>query len=310
MIKINYVTGIIFLVFLYLKDKIQHPFVKKNNIIIDIFFLVVLVFLYLLDKIQHPFVKKINNLNPFKTTNVFTYIEPELLSDKRIQLLNKNSDIPVFFDLCIKLMQKKFSNLIILTPYNYLDYVDNFPIKMGSKSDYSLKQRIELLSAYVLEKNGGLFLSPGTIVYDKKDILTQINNNDVVTFGDKTYLEPSSMILGCKYNSEFIKLYKEKLLENNLRNSEVILKNLIVNNEFTQKHYSDGTLNSLNNRIFISDYLGNRNIKYKNMDNLSLISVNYDDLLNNLEYKWFMNLSYEQFTKSNMFVKELLKRLL
>ena len=280
----------------------------KNNIIVGV--ILIFVFLYLLDKIQHPLVQKINNFNPLKTTNVFTYIEPEILSDKRIQLLNKNSDIPVFFDLCIKLMKNKFSNVIILTPYNYLDYVDNFPIKMGAKSDYSLKQRIDLLSAYVLEKNGGLFLSPGTIVYDKKDILTQINNNDIITFGDKTYLEPSSMILGSKSNSEFIKLYKEKLLENNLRNSEVILKNLIVNNKFTQKHYSDGTLNSLNNRIFISDYLGNRNIKYKNMDNLSLISVNYEDLLNNLDYKWFMNLSYDQFIKSNMFVAGVLKRLL
>ena len=280
----------------------------KNNIVIGIIFIV--VFLYLLDKIQHPFVKKINNFNPLKTVNVFTYIEPQILSDKRIQLLNKNSDIPVFFDLCIKLMQKKFSNLIILTPNNYLDYVDKFPINMNPKSDYPLKQRIDLLSAFVLEKNGGLFLSPGTIVYDKKDILTQINNNDVVTFGDKTYLEPSSMMLGCKANSEFIKLYKEKLLTNNLRNSEDILKKLIVSNRFTQKHYSDGTLNSLNNKIFISDYLGNRNINYKNMDELSLISINYEDLMNNLDYKWFMNLSFEQFIKSDIFVTRVLKRLL
>ena len=81
-----------------------------------------------------------DKINPLKTTNVFTYIEPEILSDKRIQLLNKNSDIPVFFDLCIKLMKNKFSNVIILTPYNYLDYVDNFPIKMGSKSDYYLNK--------------------------------------------------------------------------------------------------------------------------------------------------------------------------
>ena len=277
----------------------------KKNIIIGIIFL--LVFLYLLDKIQHPLLQKIN---PLKTNNVYTYVESEILSDKRIQLLNKNSDIPVFFDLCIKLMQNKFSNLVILTPYNYLDYVDNFPIKMGAKSDYPLKQRIDLLSAYVLEKNGGLFLSPGTIVYDKKDILTQINNNDIVTFGDKTYLEPSSMILGSKANSEFIKIYKKRLLENNLRNSEGILKDLIVSNRFTQMHYSDGTLNSLNNRIFISDYLGNRNIKYKNMEKLSLISVNYEDLLNNLDYKWFMNVSYDQFINSNMFVAGVLKRLL
>ena len=93
----------------------------KKNIIIGIIFL--LVFLYLLDKIQHPLLQKIN---PLKTNNVYTYVESEILSDKRIQLLNKNSDIPVFFDLCIKLMQNKFSNLVILTPYNYLDYVDNF----------------------------------------------------------------------------------------------------------------------------------------------------------------------------------------
>lgn len=277
----------------------------KKNIIIGIIFL--LVFLYLLDKIQHPLLQK---LNPLKTNNVYTYIESEILSDKRIQLLNKNSDIPIFFDLCIKLMQNKFSNLVILTPYNYLDYVDNFPIKMGAKSDYPLKQRIDLLSAYVLEKNGGLFLSPGTIVYDKKDILTQINNNDIVTFGDKTYLEPSSMILGSKANSEFIKIYKKRLLENNLRNSEGILKDLVVSNRFTQMHYSDGTLNSLNNRIFISDYLGNRNIKYKNMEKLSLISVNYEDLLNNLDYKWFVNVSYDQFINSNMFAAGVLKRLL
>lgn len=277
----------------------------KKNIIIGIIFL--LVFLYLLDKIQHPLLQK---LNPLKRNNVYTYVESEILSDKRIQLLNKNSDIPIFFDLCIKLMQNKFSNLVILTPYNYLDYVDNFPIKMGAKSDYPLKQRIDLLSAYVLEKNGGLFLSPGTIVYDKKDILTQINNNDIVTFGDKTYLEPSSMILGSKANSEFIKIYKKRLLENNLRNSEGILKDLIVSNRFTQMHYSDGTLNSLNNRIFISDYLGNRNIKYKNMEKLSLISVNYEDLLNNLDYKWFVNVSYDQFINSNMFVAGVLKRLL
>lgn len=277
----------------------------KKNIIIGIIFL--LVFLYVLDKIQHPLLQK---MNPLKRNNVYTYVESEILSDKRIQLLNKNSDIPVFFDLCIKLMQNKFSNLVILTPYNYLDYVDNFPIKMGAKSDYPLKQRIDLLSAYVLEKNGGLFLSPGTIVYDKKDILTQINNNDIVTFGDKTYLEPSSMILGSKANSEFIKIYKKRLLENNLRNSEGILKDLIVSNRFTQMHYSDGRLNSLNNRIFISDYLGNRNIKYKNMEKLSLISVNYEDLFNNLDYKWFVNLSYDQFVNSNMFAAGLLKRLL
>ena len=46
------------------------------------------------------------------------------------------------------------------------------------------------------------------------------------------------------------------------------------------------------------------------MDDLSLISVNYEDLLNNLDYKWFMNLSFEQFIKSNMFVAGVLKRLL
>ena len=78
---------------------------------------------------------------------------------------------------------------------------------MCPSSEYTLKTRVDLLSAFILEKYGGLFLSPGTIVYDKKDILNKTNTYDIVTFG-KSRFNPNSYILGCKHNSEFIKIYK------------------------------------------------------------------------------------------------------
>ena len=51
------------------------------------------------------------------------------------------------------------TDLVVLTPNNYLNYVEDFPICMNANSEFPLKFRVELLSSYVLEKYGGLFLS-------------------------------------------------------------------------------------------------------------------------------------------------------
>ena len=276
--------------------------------------IVVFILCKLFNKINHPVVRKINKFNPLGSPKVFTYIEEptNFNNEKKIQLLSKNNDIPVFFKFCLKLMKNKFSDLIILTPENYQKYVKDFPIKMCPSSEYPLRNRVELLSAYVLEKNGGLFLSPGTIVYDKKDILSRVNSYDVVTFG-KSKIYPNTSILGAEANSNFIKTYKNELTLQFLTNTRNILSNVLKNNTFNQYHYSDefdGTVNERNTLITINDYLGNTNIRYKNLNNLSLISVPYEELLRNSEYYWFNNLSVEQFLNTDMFVTRLIKKLM
>ena len=281
---------------------------------ITLILIVVFILCKVLNKINHPIFKKINKFNPLSSPRVFTYIEipTNFDNEKKIQLLSKNNDIPVFFKFCLKLMKSQFSDLVILTPQNYKKYVKDFPIKMCPSSEYPLRNRVELLSAYVLEKNGGLFLSPGTIVYDKKDILSKVKSFDVVTFG-KSRIYPNASILGCEANSGFIKTYKTILTQQFLKNTRNILSNVLKNNTFNQYHYSDeydGTINERNTLITINDYLGNTNIRYKNLNNLALISVPYEELLRNSQYYWFNNLSDEQFLNTDMFVSRLMKKLM
>ena len=283
---------------------------------ITLILIVIFILCKILNEINNPFFRTINKYNPFGTPKVFTYIEEpsNFNNEKKIQLLSKNNDIPIFFQLCIKLMKQKISNLIVLTPKNYKQYVTNFPIKMCPTSEHPLKNRVELLSAYVLDKNGGLFISPGTIVNDMKDILCKVKSFDVVTFG-KSKINPNTYLLGSQYNSDFIKLYKKDLTLKFLTNTEHILSNILQDNKFNQYHYSgeyDGTINDTNVLISINDYLGKKDIRYKNKNNLALISVPYEELLRNKEYYWFNNLSKEQFTSSmnDIYVSKLLKKLL
>ena len=272
-----------------------------------------------MNRINIPVIKDINNFNPLKSYNVYTYIESpsNFNNEKKIQLLSKNSDIPVFLKVCIELMKKKINGLhrklIVLTPLNYHNYVDDFPIKMSPTSDYSLKNRVDLLSAYVLEKNGGLFISPGTIVYKLNDILSKVNSFDFVTFGGSKF-NPNSYMLGSKHNGEFIKKYKQNLINRFPVSSDNILQKTLSENNFKEGyHYSgeyDGSVSKSNSKIFITDYLGKTNIRYKDIEKLSLISVPYEQLLRNSEYYWFNNLSREQFYDSDLFVSRLLKKLL
>ncbi len=287
----------------------------------QIFLVIFVLYLFfnLMNRINIPIIKDINNFNPLKSYNVYTYIETptNYNNEKKIQLLSKNLDTPIFFKLCLELMELKINGLnttlIVLNPENYLDYVSDFPIKMCPTSEYSLKNRVDLLSAYVLEQNGGLFISPGTIVYNLNDILSNVNSFNFVTFGRSKY-NPNSYIIGSKHNSEFIKTYKNTLTQNFPVTADNILQKILSENEFKNSyHYSgeyDGSISKSNNEIFISDYLGKTDILYKNIDNLSLISVPYSELLRNQEYKWFNNLSRQQFYDSDIFVSRLLKKLL
>ena len=282
--------------------------------LITLILIAIFILCKILNKINNPVFKEINKFNPIGSPSVFTYIEEptNFNNEKKIQLLSKNNDTPIFFQLCLKIMENKFSNLVVLTPKNYKKYVKDFPIKMCPSSEYPLRNRVELLSAYVLEENGGLFISPGTIVHNKKDILSKVNSFDVVTFG-QSKINPNTYILGAQQGSDFIKKYKKDLTLQFLTNTSNILSNILQNNEFNHYHYSDeydGTRNERNILISINDYIGKRNIKYKNVDNLALISVPYEELLRNKEYYWFNNLSKEQFFETDMFVSRLLKKLM
>ena len=91
----------------------------------------IFIFCKVLNNVNTPIIKKINKYNPFATSMIFTYMEEptNFNNEKKIQLLSKNNDVPIFFKLCIKLMKRQFNNLVVLTPNNYREYAKIFQLK-------------------------------------------------------------------------------------------------------------------------------------------------------------------------------------
>jgi hypothetical protein len=284
---------------------------------------------------NNPLLVEINKLNPIRSLRVYTYIEmPKNYNlEKKIQLLSKNDSIPLFLSIALKIMKQKIdgvnTDLVVLTPQNYLKYVDDFPICMDPKSEFSLKFRVDLLSAYVLNKYGGLFLSPGTIVKNLGDILSKVNNYDLVTFGGAPEIInacnntkfPNNYVLGSQNNNNVIRQYKKRMLDVVLNKRNVASENIgttilseVLNEiDCNQYHYScdvDGTLDINKKLITIDDYLGHEEIVYKNENNLRFISLPYHMMLLNSDYKWFLNFSYDQFKSSSLFINRLILSLL
>ena len=266
------------------------------------------------DDVNSLLVNSIKDLNPLKTYHLWTYIEAEEPT-KQIQLLNNHIDIPVYLKQCL---DKMSGNLTILTPINIEKFIPGFPINMSKSSPLSLKKRTDILFAFILEKYGGICISPGTIVYNLTEPLREVYINDMVTFGSSTPVNtgsksphyPDTYIIGSKPNTELISNYKQKLLDTTFKNSAEILSECLQEKEYKTKHYGPkfvGTHDMNNNKLTLSDYLNQTKINYLSKKDHLAIILPYNELINNNEYRWFLNLSEEQFNNSNLEIIRLLK---
>ena len=257
-------------------------------------------------------INSIKEVNPLSTYKVWTYIEMEN-TPKQIQLLNESIELPVYFRKCI---EKINFHVTVLHPYNIHEYLPDFSIPMGKSSPLSLKKRVDILFAHILERYGGLCISPGTIVYNLTEPLREVYLHDIVTFGSstpvstsKSHLYPDNYIIGAPQDSKIIKKYKELLLNDTFRNSSDILSECLVEGEYNGKHYCSktvGTHDNMMNKLTVDDYLNKQPIHFQNKKEHLAITIPYNQLINNTEYAWFLNLSEEQFNQSNLEIVRLL----
>lgn len=265
------------------------------------------------EDINSLIINSIKDLNPLKTYKTWTYVEAGEPT-KQLQLLNNEINIPVYFQKCI---EKIGGNVTILTPLNIEKYIPEFPIKMNKSSPLSLKKRTDILFAFILEKYGGICISPGTVVYDLTEPLRDIYINDIVTFGSSTPMNtgsvsqyyPDTYIIGSKPNSELIQNYKKQLLTTTYKNSSEILSDCLKEKEYKIKNYGPktvGTHDMNNNKLSLSDYLNKTKINYLSKKDHLTITLPYNELVNNNEYKWFLNLSEDQFNNSELEIVRLL----
>mgnify|MGYP001234385876 CR=1 FL=1 len=155
---------------------------------------------------------------------VWTYIEKPYSGTKHKTQFSNNytDDIPYFLKICVLLMEKaarRDYKFVILTPENICNYIHDFPIKMGYTSQYTLKYRVDLLGAYILEKFGGIWLSPGTIIQKRcfyGNIFSELQRQDIVTFGSDSSIinncalqyNPDNLVIASTNKSPIIALYK------------------------------------------------------------------------------------------------------
>tara|TARA_Y100000389_G_C17451060_1_gene514837 strand:- start:1661 stop:2578 length:918 start_codon:yes stop_codon:yes gene_type:complete len=269
----------------------------------------------LIDTVNNTFKKLVSN--KVIQTSVWTYVEPYSF-EKEIHSEQKKS-IPDFFQLCIEKMKQLNPNLIVLTPDTISKYIKNFPIKMGNNSEYPLRERIDLLFAFILEKYGGVCLSPATIVSNIDELIYQSTINDIVSVGsspevigysiDKMY--PNTYVIGGKKGSSFLKLYKQTLLKNygkkNKQLSDVksygVLSSLLKYKLPKQVHFSDGTYDDSLKKIDIPVFLSKTNKEYESYSHL--ISLPYEELFEK-KYLWFLNMSKQELLSSNILITKYL----
>ena len=296
-----FIVVVLAIIFIYYYDK-NKQLTGKDSVIDQFIELIV-------DLLKRVFTSKLSK------TKIWTYIEP-ISFEKSIHLLENDEIISDYFRMCIERMKQLHPNLVILTPETIPEYIDDFPFKMGKTSHIPLRERVDLLFSFILEKYGGLCISPGTVIINIDELISKSNKQDIVTVGSSPEifgftndnLTPNTYVIGGKKGSSFLKLYKQTLLRNytqknkqltDIKSYEVISSLLKYKkpSHFHVTSLSDGTYDSNLRKIDITRFVSTNEIKYKNPP--YLLSIPYENLFDK-KYYWFLTMSKKELLESNI----------
>ena len=254
----------------------------------------------------------------------------------RYPQLKYNYNYP-FEKLCIETfinnMDKHDVNVIILTHKNTVNYVPNFPLRLKN-SGYEEKKVTDLLGAYILERYGGLWVSPYTITLNRNysQLFEQMRHNDLITFGTSpnidnsdpyngTFKAVNNSIIGAKHGTPVIRKYKELMesyafskpfqyLYNHVNNDPEPLGEAIHSMKPTMIHYCckyDGSYNVNDRKIHIDEFFGKMPIMFKEPTSLLFISIPYKEMEYNTKYSWIKSTPMNQLFNSGLSIVEVLK---
>lgn len=322
-----------------------------NRLLIFIVFIGIVLFIYhtskpnpnslemqpILDDIDPMIMSKVNN----GKLNVWTFCQDEDYSFKmnwRQPIGKYNYKYP-FQKLCVETMLKHLSgydiNFIIINRKNAHLYVPHFPTRLKhSGFGYGDKPVNDLLGAYLLEKYGGLWLSPYTVCLnrDYRGLFSDCKSYEMVTFGtspnmitnmvphkNMTYV--NNLIIGAKRNCPCIIAYKNLLeqhlfgkqyqyMYNHVGKNPEPLGEAIVYTKPLQKHYSsiyDGSYNINDRKIHIDAMLGKMPLQFKDPMSMLFVSVPYNEWSTDTNYRWILNTSYDELLNSNIAIVETIK---
>lgn len=278
--------------------------------------IVICVVLFAFDKL-FPF-NILREISPIRTNKYWTYIEYNDDIDVEGETMGDEKKIPDYFHICLEKMKRELPDLVVLTPKNINHYVDNFPLKMDCTSPICLKERTNILFSFILEKYGGVCISPGVIVMPEiYKFMYRSYNNEIVTLGDS--MKESDMfntyIIGGKQGTDFMKEYRLTLLTSYAKgNEQNVTDNILshVMKYYKPSHYhfpnsKDGSENTKGKVINYSEYFGKNKLEDAKYKDLVAITIPFDLLLKNQKLQWVSKIKTKEFLKSETVINDLLK---
>ena len=321
-----------------------------NKLLIFIVFIGIILFIYntsvpdpnslemqpILDDIDPIIMSKVNN----GKLNVWTFCQDEDYNFKMSwrQPIGKYNYKYPFQKLCVETMLKHLDgydiNFIIINRKNAHLYVPDFPTRLKhSGYGYGDKPVNDLLGAHLLEKYGGLWLSPYTVCLnrDYRGLFSDCKNYEIVTFGTSPTMinaDPyngqkamNNRIIGAKRGCSCIIAYKNLLeqhlfgkeyeyLYNHVGKNPEPLGEAIVNTKAYHKHYSsktDGSYNINDRKIHIDAILGKMPLQFKDPMSMLFVSVPYEEWSTDTNYRWILNTPMDELLNSNIAIVETIK---
>ena len=201
-------------------------------------------------------------------------------------------------------------------------------------SGYEDKKVIDLLGAYILEKYGGLWVSPYTITLNKNysKLFDEMKYNDLVTFGTSPNIDNcdpyngnfnavNNLIIGAKPGTSVIRKYKELMesyvfskpfqyLYNHVNNDPEPLGEAIKYKKPIMIHHcckTDGSYNINDRKIHIDEFFGKMPIMFRDPIKLMFISMPYKEMEYNTKYLWIKSTPMNQLLNSGLSIVEVLK---
>ena len=263
----------------------------------------IIILLFLVDKLS-PFSLK---MNPFGSNKFWTYIEDESVGYLKVALQKMRYELP---------------DLIILSPQTVHKYLPEFPLTMGDCNDPEcLKDKIDILFAYILEKYGGTCISPGCLVMPSiYKFMNKTYSRDIVTINNTDNTSVQNYIVGGKKNSEISRRYKESLLKRNSiinitplednKSSSDILYELII--ELKPCHYNfpaeyGGFLNMDGDEIIYGQYFEKMPIKNINSESIITLIIPFNELLKNNKLGEVIQKDYLELQEDNINIVEYIR---
>ena len=215
----------------------------------------------ILDEVSPRLMQRLTN----GKTNVFTYCNSRDFNFKmswRYPQLKYDYTRP-FEYLCIQSlirnMERYDVNIVVLNSRNVHSYLPDFPITFSN--DVSTKKTMDLLGAYILERYGGIWFSPYTVVM-KKDLSRYFNYltakpGTMITTEDGRKIPAYSEIftIGTSSNVAGIHHRHSRIVNNKIigarRNSQIIrnYKNILEKNIIGRSSLNFDTFNRTQNNI-------------------------------------------------------------